>query len=824
MFGNSKKKLVIKPYAPAVQNKDKAEIIWESLAVAIQKIFTLDVGSLSFNELYGKCYDIVLLKNQEMLYNGIKNQISIYLENELLKLRILNVDSLLQSISDLYDNFTLSVSRVSGIAMYLESDYIKTRQKLTIEKLGLVVFREKILQDVSVSTNVQQVLLQLIQNDRNGSIVDKGLIRKTLDILLSVSIHEKLNKNTYRDEFETPFLKETQKYYSNETSKLMDLLSGEESLAMEDPLVQALLDSNEQNEYNICSVFLKQAETRIKQENNRVDSYILRTSEEKLRRVVNTCWIDDYAEDLLTIPKKGFKCLIEKHCISDLKRLYQLFRRPGEHTAEMLKAHFGGYVRNTITEILDQSSDKNVTSSSNKVDKTPSHVSNSHKRIIDLLDFRNSVKDVIERAFLNNKMYTKMVKDIFEEIFNSDMKYMLYFINYIDDVLKNNVHNLHTASCHAIDNHGVKLDKDAIRKCNTLVLDDKDGETLISHIMSLFKYIQDKDIFENHYKASLSKRLLNNKSVSEEWEKVFLSKLKAECGYQYTARMEGMLNDMTLSKQVMDQFRLQLPTTADKSNSCVELDATILTSGNWPITTPSAAICYPSNIVSVMDSFSTYYTDRHGGKRLTWLSHLGTADVKVTFRPKVVKDFNVSTYQMIILMMFATENTVTLKEMEESSNIKDTAELKRHVLSLCTPKAKLLIKSSKGKHISDTESFTLNVDFDSKLRRIKVPLVSTKEVDTSTEGSGTLNNAKGRDAIPEAVEETRRLAVEAAIVRILKARKSIEHNELIAEVTKQLVSRFFCAPIVIKKRIESLIERDYLARDENEFKLYHYLA
>lgn len=39
-----------------------------------------------------------------------------------------------------------------------------------------------------------------------------------------------------------------------------------------------------------------------------------------------------------------------------------------------------------------------------------------------------------------------------------------------------------------------------------------------------------------------------------------------------------------------------------------------------------------------------------------------------------------------------------------------------------------------------------------------------------------------------------------------------QHNNLVAEVTELLKSRFVPVPLLIKKRIESLIEREYLAR------------
>jgi cullin 3 len=55
--------------------------------------------------------------------------------------------------------------------------------------------------------------------------------------------------------------------------------------------------------------------------------------------------------------------------------------------------------------------------------------------------------------------------------------------------------------------------------------------------------------------------------------------------------------------------------------------------------------------------------------------------------------------------------------------------------------------------------------------------------------------------------------------------KFFKHNILVAEVTDQLRARFLPSPVIIKKRIEGLIEREYLARTpEDRFvKCYEYL-
>ena len=75
---------------------------------------------------------------------------------------------------------------------------------------------------------------------------------------------------------------------------------------------------------------------------------------------------------------------------------------------------------------------------------------------------------------------------------------------------------------------------------------------------------------------------------------------------------------------------------------------------------------------------------------------------------------------------------------------------------------------------------------------------------------------------PKRVEEDRSIAIEAAIVRIMKARKRLKHHQLIAEVLAQL--HFFKPqPKTVKKRIEHLIEREYLERDPDDQTVYKYL-
>ena len=58
-----------------------------------------------------------------------------------------------------------------------------------------------------------------------------------------------------------------------------------------------------------------------------------------------------------------------------------------------------------------------------------------------------------------------------------------------------------------------------------------------------------------------------------------------------------------------------------------------------------------------------------------------------------------------------------------------------------------------------------------------------------------------------------------------RQRKELSHQNLVTEAIQQLLTRFRPDLTMIKKRIESLIDRDYLARiEDREPPSYRYLA
>lgn len=144
-----------------------------------------------------------------------------------------------------------------------------------------------------------------------------------------------------------------------------------------------------------------------------------------------------------------------------------------------------------------------------------------------LLDLKDRFDTFLSNSFNGDKEFLKMIAKDFEYFLNLNPKSPEYLSLFIDDKLKKGVKGM----------------------------TEQEIEQVLDKTMVLFRYLQEKDVFERYYKQHLAKRLLLNKSVSDDSEKNMISKLKTECGCQFTSKLEGMFKDISVSNTMMEEFK-----------------------------------------------------------------------------------------------------------------------------------------------------------------------------------------------------------------------------------------------------------------------------
>jgi cullin-4 len=268
-------------------------------------------------------------------------------------------------------------------------------------------------------------------------------------------------------------------------------------------------------------------------------------------------------------------------------------------------------------------------------------------------------------------------------------------------------------------------------------------------------------------------------------------------------------------------------THTDGNGSNADMDIQVLTTGYWPQYAQCSTIKLPSAIKEHISHFESYYDSKYQGRRISWQYSLCNCTLKANF-PRKKLDLNVSLFQALVLLCFNESDSLTLPQVMTLTGIQDRPELERLLQSLSLGKhgTRVLLKidptptptgSDSGKPgrkaVLDTDLFQYSTEFTNKLNRIKISSIQAKEA-----------VHKEQAKVHEQAARDRQYLIDAAVVRIMKARKTLAHRDLIGEVMNQIKHVSRPTSTEIKKRLEGLMEREYLARDEADSSVYNYLA
>jgi len=761
-------------------SEPQAQTIWRSLHRAILEIQQHNASKLRFEELYRNAYTLVLHKRGELLYLGVRGAIEDEMLNVIARVRSVEDDRLLHVLCAEYRQHVLVMTLVKDVLMYMDKSFCRPHKLVTVYDLGLLLFRDKVVRDPHIHTRLRLLLLDAVRREREGEWVDRLLLKECLSMLVHVNV---LSLEVYQLDFEQPFLQQTAAFYQQEAQRLYGQLN--------------------------CMEYMRECEKRMKEEEGRCDSYLDVSSRAKVRQCVSEELVGKYAKVLVDDEKSGCRVMMRNGLSDDLQRMYALFSTAAsllQHTKRGSNSSTSAttpvdYIRDAMSSLIKQLGSAVVNEKESGM--------RPQLFVEQCLAIRQQYGMYVERSFMNDRAFVRALKESIESYMNVDGRSAQYLSAWVDELMRKSVKGMSEAEVDA----------------------------RLNDVIAIFRYLQDKDVFEEYYKQQLAQRLLSG-GASNEAERSLIGKLKAECGHQYTSRLEGMFKDMELSKALMKQYAQgappsPLPTTspslspaASPQPANTELSVHVLTTGFWPMPAP-IPLSLPPFCQALLSHFSSFYSTLHSGRRLTWHHSSSTAELRCQFDGGK-RELSLHFYQACILLLYNSADAYSFTQLSQLTQLPRTL-LAQHVLSLAHPAVRVLRKQPNTKAISDDDLFTYNAQYSSKFYRNKIPLLA-KSLATFTNGATASASPTSEappeagEVVPAAVMEARKNTVEAAVVRIMKSRKSMEHNALIAEVGRQLMGRFGVDGGFVKKRIEALIEREYIARDKDNRRLYHYLA
>lgn len=757
---------------PPVPSKEDVKATWAFLQSGVEKIMTDLRGGMdmrTYMGLYTAIHNFCTAQKAvvggntfastnrggaHLLGEDLYQLLIGYLKNHLKQVEARSKEHVDEALLTFYikewNRYTTAAQYNNHLFRYLNRHWVKREMEegkkniFDIYTLHLVRWKEDMFMGTQAA--VMRSVLKLVEKQRNGETIEQSHIKSVVDSFVSLGLDDadpsKSTLDVYKEFFEAPFLKATSEYYTQESKQFLAV--------------------------NSVVEYMKKAESRLDEEKERVPLYLLN---EIMSPLMRTC-----EEALITahsgILREEFQNLLDLDQQEDLGRMYKLLARIPEGL-DPLRNRFETHVRKAGLAAVEKVAQEG-----------------------DSLE----PKVYVEALLSVHTQYQKLVN----KAFNGESE----FVRSLDNACREFVNR--NKICKSGSNKSPELlakYTDQLLKKSTARMSEEDKmEDRLTEIMTVFKYIEDKDVFQKFYSRMLAKRLVQTTSASDDAETSMISKLKEACGFEYTNKLQRMFQDIQISKDLNSAYKEYISANLDASDIKNTVDATyhILGTGFWPLQPPTTAFTPPQVIVKTYDHFTNFYNNKHQGRKLSWLWQLCKGEIKANYlkvNGKMSPTFQVSTYQMAILLLFNDSDTVSYDEMVEGTKLaKETLDPSIGVFL----KAKILIPQPENAKPESGTKYKLNFGFKPKKLKVNLNIGIKSEQKQEVEDTH------------KTIEEDRKLLMQSAIVRIMKSRKKMKHQQLVSETIQQIKNRFMPRVPDIKKCIDILLEKEYLERLEGD--------
>jgi len=694
-------------------------------------------------------------------------------------------DQLLREYNKIFGIFKTATASAAKICQTLSRFWIPQQQNAKkkvreIQPLSWVVWRE--VTYAPLKEKIWTAIYTNILAEREDRMIDKSLIRAFLENLSVLGVEG--NQKYYEQEYESRYLSETAEYYNKEAT--------------------AYITSNP------IETYMTKAEARILREVSdcKVGFSCFNETVDKITKTMNSSWITNHMEAL----QGKFEGLIREDKEEDMRRFYFLLDRVPDgllQSAKTLEKYVAELGKGHVAEMASKATAKESMEFSANLTKN-------------LIALYRKYADLVKNKFSNHVLFREGLDKAMKEIMNTksgkffNLSRILNF--YLDRLLT-----------------GVEKEES-----------DKVIE-MIDEVVDLFNYFRDKDEFGEYLKRTLCKRLLSvEKRFNETSERHLLSRLKEKQGQNYVYKIEGMFRDSQddNTKRLRDSFA---EWNGGPDVDGVAVNVQVLNEAHWPVSGGDKFVIpgRPAPMSKCMNKFEDFYSKDSvsNAKKLKWLWNEGLVTLEYK-KGKTKLLLTMTPLQTAIITLFNPATGEKTAPKLSFSDIKDR---------LWPGSLSGGGDAGRAKLTGSAASALAGIDYNRLLTAAITPLVNPKRPHLLKQVKGTAGKVTPEDVYEvevvsmnrkkltfnqvTATEEKRRtdedqtalvksrgFEVDAAIVRTMKTRKVLKWQELQSEVIKQLQSRFAPTTQMLKKRVENLMEREYLERDPNDPTNYHYKA
>lgn len=761
------KRLVVKNLrtTPKVDPVEYFERKWREQSAALDSLFSGGDVKILLEELYKATEHICRQGRAAELFGRLREKCTKHLTDTIqpqLEKACQETSSIqaLQAFTNAWNLWQTQIQTIRYIYFHLNQTYLLRSQEFgDINAVCVQLFKSIIFYDNKIRSTVLEATVELIQRDRRGDASSSSLAKSAVDSFHILGV--------YTCDFEPVLIHASEDYFRTWR--------------------------REEAEKEDLPHYVRSCSALFSQEMSRCDNLLLdRTTRSRLSDLFDEIFVQENVERLTD--EDGVLDMLEGDMDTEVGQCWSLLSRTGHQ--QLLS---GPYSKFTETEgsliVFDEKQEADM--------------------VVRLLALKRKLDHLHVGCFGKDERMGNALHKAFEAFMNKSKKSQANWdtdnakpgemiAKHIDLLLKGGVK--------AVPKLAARPEVPAGDNEQEFDENEEEGDSIEKHLsdaLDLFRFVHGKAVFEAFYKKDLARRLLMGRTQSFDAERSMLARLRNECGANFTHNLESMFKDMDLAREEMKAYNQLLSDKGTKSP--VEISVNVLSVAAWP-TYPDVAANLPKSIIQAQDDFEKHFKVKHVGRKLTWKSTLAHCQLKARFA-RGVKELVVSGFQAIVLLLFndvADGESLTYDQIKASTNLPD-AEVKRTLQSLACAKYKVLSKNPKGRDINETDTFAFNARFTDDRFRLKINQIQLKE--TKEENKETHKR----------VAADRHYETQAAIVRIMKAKKRIGHNELIVEVIKATRSRGVLDQADIKKNIEKLIEKDYMER-EDEIRGYSYLA